>query len=166
MVNWPIQELTGKGLGFFHHSKLQNIALNTSIEISVEHSTHFFQHDNLSILYDAGQLRDSLSKFEACVANTQFPPPSKQGLLLTPPRILQPSKFNVQSSRSLASKTLPNLKHNGRQAHFMGEIWQHSAITEHKLVQAAQLVWMSTHKSWFDFQILSTMAFRYWSLKP
>jgi hypothetical protein len=34
------------------------------------------------------------------------------------------------------------------------------------LVQAAQLVWMSTHKSWFDFQILSTMAFRYWSLKP
>ncbi len=111
MVNWPIQELMGKGLGFFHHSKLQSIALNTSIEISVGHSTHFFQHDNLSILYDVGQLRDSLSKFDACVANTQFPPPSKQGLLLTPPRILGPSKFNVQSSGSLASKTLPNLKH-------------------------------------------------------
>jgi hypothetical protein len=130
----------GEGLGFFHHSNLQNIALNTSIEISVEHSTHFFQHDNLSMLYDVGQLRDSLSKFDACVASTQFPPPSKQGLLLTPPRILQPSKFNVQSSGSLASETLPNLKHNDRQAHFMGEIWQHSATTEHKLVQAAQLV--------------------------
>jgi hypothetical protein len=74
--------LMGKGLGFFHQSKLQTVALNRSIEISVEHSTHFFQHYNLSISYDVGQLPDSLSKFNACVANTQFPPPSKQ---LTPP---------------------------------------------------------------------------------
>jgi hypothetical protein len=85
----------------------------------------------------------------------------KTGTAANSSAILQPSKFNVQTSGSLASKTLPNLKHNGRQAHFMGEIWQHSATTEHKLVQAAQLIWMSTHKSSFNFQILSIMAFRY-----
>jgi hypothetical protein len=69
-----------------------------------------------------------------------------------------PAIIKIQCSQfrqSFVSKTKPNLKHNGCQTHFMGEIWQQSTTIEHELVPTAQLVWIDTHKNSFNFQILS-----------
>jgi hypothetical protein len=42
----------------FHHSTLQNIALEMNIEISVEQLIHSFQHYKVSILYNVGEVGD------------------------------------------------------------------------------------------------------------
>ncbi len=135
----------------FHHSKLQSIALEMNIEVSVEQLIHSFQHYKVSILYNVGWSW-RLGIWPKWI-HFWFPMPifhhhQKQGLLLTPLWILQSSKFNVQSLDNLASKTLSDLKHNGGQTHFTCEIWQHSAAIDWlPLVQTTtQLVWMSTQE--------------------
>jgi hypothetical protein len=81
------------------------------------------------------------------VPHAHFPPSSKTGIAansVVNPAIIKMSMFRVGTI--LPSKTLSDLKHNGGQTHFTGEIWQHSAAIDWlPLVQTTQLVWIDVN---------------------